>query len=170
MENWRSGGIRTCQKIVGILQIPAGESAISNRDNNNQMPTKFVYFKFKGQFWYASSVVGHLLADLAFFEGHSSVCDLQPNADSGEAENQAGEPAAQSDPDYGQDRETLAFHLGQRVAVEVLVALERGWVDPAPERGWNRAREAVVWDVKLREPDQEAQLRRYLSIRQHTET
>lgn len=102
----------------------------------------------------SSSVVGHRVADFAFFKGHFPVGDLEPDANSGEAEDQASEPASQPDPDDGQDREPLPLHLGQRVAVEILVALERGRIEPGqvpapvPERGGDRAREPVVRDVK----------------------
>ena len=109
------------------------------------------------------------MINLALFKSHFPLGDLQPNANSGETEDQTGEPTSQTNPDNGENRKPLVLERRQRVAIQILVPFKRRRIElgqvPAPvgERSRDRTGEAVARDVEGGEAEEEPQLLRNLA-------
>lgn len=115
------------------------------------------------------------MGDLAVLAGRGGrpVGGAEPDADGGEAKDEAEEPAAEADADDGEHGQPVPSHRRQRVPVQVLVPGEGAGIEPrrrprrqgAPRGGGSvgeehgdGAGEAVVGDVEGGEADEEAEL------------
>ena len=100
-------------------------------------------------------ILGHQLRDLALLGSQALLRDAQPYTHGTKADDQAEEPAAKSNAHDGEDGEGVTLGVRQRVAVQAIVALERGNVKArgagggVGEASRNRPVEVVVGNVEV---------------------